>query len=264
MIQKKHLLLLILYFWNALGFSQNTIPTEKLELNSWEIDNYFGFDNQKNQYGIKNNVVIKRSTTDFEYKNIGLGKITHIDFQNPLQIIVFYKDFNTVVLLDNQLNEIKRIDFNLKPELIQLEAVGLSAQNQLWIYDGITNRIGLYNITNDHLKWISTPLKSGLKNYFSDYTFFYWIDHNNQLFTSSIYGTINTLGTLPKYDKMQLLSNSTALYLHENAIYFYEITRERSRKIKLTENFVDNFFFKDGILAIFTQNKITNYKLILP
>lgn len=264
MIQKKHLLLLILCFWNALGFSQNTIPTEKLELNSWEIDNYFGFDNQKNQYGIKNNVVIKRSTTDFEYKNIGLGKITHIDFQNPLQIIVFYKDFNTVVLLDNQLNEIKRIDFNLKPELIQLEAVGLSAQNQLWFYDGISNKIGLYNITNDYLKWISTPLKNGLKNYFSDYTFFYWIDHTNQLFTSSIYSTINTLGTLPKYDKMQLLSNSTALYLHENAIYFYEITRERSSKIKLTENFVDNFFFKDGILAIFTQNIITNYKLILP
>jgi hypothetical protein len=84
------------------------------------------------------------------------------------------------------------------------------------------------------------------------------------LFTSSIYGTINTLGTIPKHDKMRLLSNSTALYLHENAIYFYEITRERSSKIKLTENFVDNFFFKDGILAIFTQNKITNYKLILP
>jgi hypothetical protein len=264
MIQKKHLILLILCFWNALGFSQNTIPSEKLDSNTWEIDNYLGFDNQKNQYGIKNNVIIKRSTTNFEYKNIGLGKITNIDFQNPLQIIVFYKDFNTVVLLDNQLNEIKRIDFNLNPELIQLEAVGLSAQNQLWIYDGITNKIGLYNITNDYLKWISTPIKSGIKNYFSDYTFFYWTDTTNQLFSSTIYGTVNTLGTVPKHDKMQLLSNSTALYLHENEIYFYEITKERSSEIKLTENFVGNFFFKDGILAIFTQNIITNYKLILP
>jgi hypothetical protein len=84
------------------------------------------------------------------------------------------------------------------------------------------------------------------------------------LFSSTIYGTINTLGFVPKYDKMQLLSNSTALYSHENEIYFYEITKERSSKIKLTENFVGNFFFKDGILAIFTQNIITNYKLILP
>ena len=50
----------------------------------------------------------------------------------------------------------------------------------------------------------------------------------------------------------------------ENEIYFYEITKERSSKIKLSENFVGNFFFKDGILAIFTQNIITNYKLILP
>jgi hypothetical protein len=264
MIQKKYLLQLILCFSISLGFSQNTIPSEKLDSNAWEIDNYLGFDNQNNQYGIKNNVIIKRSTTDFEYKNIGLGKITHIDFQNPLQIVIFYKNFNTVVLLDNQLNELKRIDFNLNPELIQLEAVGLSAQNQLWIYDGITNRIGLYNITNDHLKWISTPIKSGIKNYFSDYTFFYWINDTNQLFSSTIYGTINTLGTVPKHDKMQLLSNSTALYFHENEIYFYEITKERSSKIKLTENFVGNFFFKDGILAIFTQNIITNYKLILP
>lgn len=264
MIQKKHLILLILCFWNAFGFSQNTIPTEKLDINTWEIDIFLGFDNQKNHYGIKNNVIIKRSTSDFEYKNVGLGKIYNVDFQNPLQIVVFYKDFNTVVLLDNQLNEIKRIDFNLIPELVQLEAVGLSAQNQLWVYDGISNKIGLYNITNDYLKWISTPLKSGLKNYCSDYTFFYWLDHTNQLFTSSIYGSINTLGTLPKYDKIQLLNNSTALYLFENEIYFNEITKDKSSKIKLAENFVNNFFFKDGILAIFTQNKITNYKLILP
>ena len=264
MIQKKPLILLILCFWNAFGFSQNTIPTEKLDINTWEIDIFLGFDNQKNHYGIKNNVIIKRSTSDFEYKNVGLGKIYNVDFQNPLQIVVFYKDFNTVVLLDNQLNEIKRIDFNLNPELVQLDAVGLSAQNQFWIYDGITNKIGLYNITNNHLKWISTPLKRSIKNYFSDYTFFYWIDTTNQLYSSSLYGTIKAIGSVPKYNKIQLLNNSTALYLYENEIYFYDVTRERSSKIKLAENFVDNFFFKDGILAIFTQNKITNYKLILP
>jgi hypothetical protein len=264
MTQKKYLLLLILCFLISLGFSQNTIPSEKIDHYAWEIENYLGFDSQKNQYGIQDNIIIMNSTINFEYKNVGLGKISKVDFQNPLQIIVFYKDFNTVVLLDNQLNEIKRIDFNLNPELIQLEAIGLSAQNQLWFYDGITNKIGLYNITNDHLKWISTPLKSGIKKYFSDYTFFYWTDVNNQLFSSSIYGTINRIGTVPKHDKMQLLSNSTVLYSYENEIYFYEITEERSSKIKLAENFVDNFFFKDGILAIFTQNKITNYKLILP
>ncbi len=65
MIQKKYLLQLILCFSISLGFSQNTIPSEKLDSNALEIDNYFGFDNQNNQYGIKNNVIIKRSTTNF-------------------------------------------------------------------------------------------------------------------------------------------------------------------------------------------------------
>ena len=240
------------------------LSTEKVNSISWSTERYLGFDSQQNHYSINNNVIIKRGNNLFEYKNVDLGKITFIDFLNPLQIIVFYKDFNTIVLLDNQLNEIKRINFNLNPEPIQLEATGLSAQNQLWFYDEISNKIGLYHIKNNTLKWISTPLKSGFKNYFSDFTFFYWIDHTNQLFSSSIYGTINRLGVLPKYDKIQLLNNSTALYTYENEIYFYEISKEKSSKIELAENFVNNFFFKDGILAIFTQNKITNYKLILP
>ena len=56
---------------------------------------------------------------------------------------------------------------------ITLQVTGIANFMTITNEIGITNRIGLYNITNDHLKWISTPIKSGIKNYFSDYTFFY-------------------------------------------------------------------------------------------
>jgi hypothetical protein len=259
-----------LFFWfcsfvSVVAFSQTTLKTAKLDSVTWDIDRYLGFDAQENQYAIKDNVVLKRTTNEIlVYKNLGLGKIERVDFQNPLQLVVFYKEFNTLVLLDNQLNETKRIDFNLNPTLIQLEAMGLSAQNQLWVYDGNSNRLGLYSTTTDQTKWITVPYSNPLINYASDYTYFYWVDSLNKVATSSIYGKLSLIGSVPKYEKIQLIDASTALYIRERQLYLYDIAKGSTKKIEITENFVDNFFFKDGILAIFTQNKITNYKLILP
>ena len=184
--------------------SQNEIPALKLETIKLECDIFLGFDNQQNSYFIKENVLIKKSPTKhFQYNNLSLGKITNVDFQNPLEIVIFYKNFNTVVLLDNQLNEIKKIDFNLKSIPINLEAVALSSQNQIWIYDSISSKIGLYNVNTDTFKWISTMLENPISYYESDYTHFYWTDINLNLYRISIYGTIEKLGILPKFDEIQ-------------------------------------------------------------
>lgn len=50
----------------------------------------------------------KNNTQLWQYKNLSLGKITKIDLQNPLKIVLFYEGFNSVILLDNQLNEIQK------------------------------------------------------------------------------------------------------------------------------------------------------------
>ena len=56
-----------------------------------------------------------------EYKNISLGKITKVDLQNPLKIVLFYENFNTAVLLDNQLNETQKINFSENTIPIQVD-----------------------------------------------------------------------------------------------------------------------------------------------
>ena len=262
---KHFLVFLFCYFFSVAAFSQTTLITEKLDSIRWSVDRYLGFDPQQSQYAIEDNVLLKRTKNQIVvYKNLGLGKIERVDFQNPLQLVVFYKEFNTIVLLDNQLNETKRIDLNLSPTFIQLEAMGLSVQNKLWVFDGNSNQLGLYSTTKDHTNWITVPNSNPLVTYASDYTFFYWIDSQKKLTSSTIYGKVTVLGNLPKYDTIQLIDATTAVYCIEKQLYLYDIVRGSSRKIEITENFVDNFFFKDGILAIFTQNKITNYKLILP
>ena len=262
---KKILFITFLNFYYLYVSSQNVIPALKLETIKLECDIFLGFDNQQNSYFIKENVLIKKSPTKhFQYNNLSLGKITNVDFQNPLEIVIFYKNFNMVVLLDNQLNEIKKIDFNLKSTPVTLEAVALSSQNQIWIYDSISSKIGLYNINTDTFKWISTMLENPISYYESDYTHFYWTDINLNLYRISIYGTIEKLGILPKFDAIQFTKNGNSIYKTDDKLYYYDLTSKSSSKIAIDEKIISKFFFRDGILSIFTQNEITNYKIILP
>ena len=265
MFQKNIFLIFMTFLIVEITFSQNAIYTENIDKTLLLTDTFLGFDNQQNQYSIKDNVLSKNSKLiNYQYKNVSLGKITRVDFQNPLQIVVFYNDFNTAILLDNQLNETKKIDFNLLSEAVNIDAIALSSQNQLWFFDAISSKIGLYNLTNDSFKWISTTLEHSIKHYNSNYTHFYWLNDKNKFYSISIYGTIETFDRFPEFDTIQLINSEIALYTNDNQLLYYEIANNRSTKIKIAENFVTNFFFADGILAIFTQNEITNYKIILP
>ena len=265
MTAKKILFILIINFLCFSLQSQEVIPAVKQSDTQLTCDIFLGFDNQKSIYSLKNNILTKNSNgITYQYNNLSLGKITNVDFQNPLQIVIFYKNFNTVVLLDNQLNEIKKIDFNLQSTPINLEAVALSSQNQIWIYDSISSKIGLYNVNTDTFKWISTMLENPILYYESDYTHFYWTDINLNLYRISIYGTIEKLGILPKFDVIQLTKNGNSIYKIDDELYYYDLTSKSSSKIAIDEKIISKFFFRDGILSIFTQNEITNYKIILP
>lgn len=265
MTAKKILFILIINFLCFSLQSQEVIPAVKQSDTQLTCDIFLGFDNQKSIYSLKNNILTKNSDgITYQYNNLSLGKITNVDFQNPLQIVVFYKNFNTVVLLDNQLNEIKKIDFNLQSTPVTIEAVALSSQNQIWIYDSISSKIGLYNVNTDTFKWISTMLENTISYYESDYTHFYWTDINLNLYRISVYGTIEKLGILPKFDVIELTKNGNSIYKIDDELYYYDLNSKSSSKIAIDEKIISKFFFRDGILSIFTQNEITNYKIILP
>src|SRR5690606_23871748 len=95
-----------LFFFSVLGFSQKA-ELKFISTIAVEADLYFGKDALGYDYFSKNNVLYKQKNSEkWEYKNLSLGKITLVDLINPLKILVFYQDFNSVVLLDNQLSEI--------------------------------------------------------------------------------------------------------------------------------------------------------------
>jgi hypothetical protein len=261
----KNSIQIILLFVSISVFSQKEIETKLIDSLEVKADTYIGRDNLKNDYFSFKNVIKKRnSSQEYEYQNLSLGKIKGICITNPLQIVVFYEDFNSLVLLDNQLNETQQINANRFETPVKIEAYGLASQNQVWLYDGFLQKISLYNFKTDTNKTISTPISGKIKDYHSDYNYFYWTDESNTLYSISLFGKIKNVGVIPEYDDIQIIDESKIILKKNNELTFIDVNMQLVQKISLIEKSIDNFFYTNGILTIFTFSQINNYKIELP
>ena len=137
----KYILLFILFpVW---VWSQQLSLVETWPL---DADTFIGIDSYKDIYYIKNQVFYKKNNTNtFNFKDFQLGQIYSVDIINPMTIAVYYQDFNTVVLLDNKLSEIERINFNNLSEFINSSQAMVAANNSLWFINMDSQQLELYN-----------------------------------------------------------------------------------------------------------------------
>ena len=198
------------------------------------------------------------------YKNVVLGKITAVDIINPLQIVLFYEQFNTVILLDNQLNEIQKINFSRLEVPIMTSNVSFSGRNQLWIYNTINQKLGLFDTTKNTINEFAIPVQGTIKHSQSDFNNFYWIDDFNNCYSCTIFGKTTLLCNVPAYDHIQIIDKERLLFSVNNKLYILNYIKKSIFEIEIVENSFDNFYYKDQILAIFTDQEIKNFKITLP
>src|SRR5438552_190098 len=68
---------------------------------------YFTADNLGNFYTVREDELIKylpNGKMFARYSNLKLGSISAIDVTNPLKILLYYRDFQQIIFLDNQLS----------------------------------------------------------------------------------------------------------------------------------------------------------------
>lgn len=82
------------------------------------------------------------------------GQATLLDVSNPLKILLYYKDFSTIVVLDRFLNIRNTIDLR-KQNILQVKAIALSYDNKIWLYDELENK--LKKIDDDGKLLLETP-----------------------------------------------------------------------------------------------------------
>lgn len=255
--------LLVVSFSIAYGQNQKLYPTLQDSF-SFKADTYVGFDQFRFLYYITEDGLYKTKDNEtFEYKNPTLGKITKVDLQNPLKVVQFYETFNSAILLDNQCNEIQKINFSKNTIPISITAVGVASQNQLWVYDNLNQQVGLFDYLKNNYKAISTSFPESIKHYQSDLNTFYWIDYKNNWFSCNIYGKITTKGKTPEFDCIEIINDHKYIFSKNNVLIFEDINKIETYKIEISEKTFKKFYYKDQILSIFTSTGITNYKITI-
>src|SRR6186997_880367 len=68
------------------------------------------------------------------------GKVAQLDVTNPLRVLLYYKDFSTIVILDRLLANRSTIDLR-KQDIFHVEAVCLSYDNKIWLYDEFEHKL---------------------------------------------------------------------------------------------------------------------------
>lgn len=122
------------------------------------------------------------------------GKVSAIEVSNPLRVVLYYKNFSTIVVLDRLLNIRSAIDLR-QQNIFQVQAVGLSYDNKIWLYDELEHK--LKKIDEDGKLLFETSDFRQLFNEAFSFTsifdqdgFIYLYDMQKGVFVFDYYGTL--------------------------------------------------------------------------
>ena len=97
----------------------------------------YGFTTQANQIG-------NTMQEQFRFNNNTLGDLSLIDATNPFNLLLYYPDFQTAIILDRTMNETNRFDF-IELGVPSVNAIALSNDNQIWYYDELDFKLKKIN-----------------------------------------------------------------------------------------------------------------------
>ncbi len=142
------------------------------------------------------------------------GTVYAMDVTNPMKVLLYYKDFSTIVMLDRYLNRVNRIDLR-KSGIFQAKAVGLSYDNNVWIFDEQSAKLKkidengrLLSETTD-LRQVLDVTPSPVKIIDRD-GFVYVYDMMNGLYVFDYYGTLKNTIALTGISDLQVIGKTIA------------------------------------------------------
>ncbi|MCB0465331.1 MAG: hypothetical protein KDC78_06600 [Aequorivita sp.] len=265
---KYHCIFYILFhvcFQVSFGQSLKEISKSPLK-----VDTFIGFDNYKNSYFIKNRVINKQGPDgNFLFNDLQLGRITSVDILNPLKVVVFFQDTNTVVFLDNKLSEIQRINFNNLPNFLNVSTATNAGSNSLWLFNVDTQQLELYNYGSKLQTVVSQPFPGKLISQASNFNYCFTLTER-KLRAFNIYGSI--LNEVPSegYEKI-IQQNENLVALKENSLYYIPDFAKRNDaishetvKLSLTEITIKDLQLTNDFLYIYDGEILHTFKLTIP
>ena len=150
MLKVLHFICLFFLINIGQSIAQEQLAFEKMLTLSSDI-RYFVVDDLLNIYTVNaKNEVFKYDIEGnelFRYSNNELGELASIDVSNPLNILLFFPEYQTAIALDRTLSQSGVFDF-FSAEILDVSVLCLSTDNKIWIYDSSNYKLKLIDETS--------------------------------------------------------------------------------------------------------------------
>ena len=227
------------------------------------LNTFLGIDSYNDTFYIKDQVLYKKNATSiFNFKDFQLGEIYSVDIVNPMNIAVYYQDFNTVVLLDNKLSEIERINFNYIFEYINSSQAKIAANNSLWVFNMDSQQLELFNYRSNSKLLVSQPINGEVLSLASNFNYSFVLTED-KIRAYNIYGSLLAEINNEGFQKIVQL-NENLIALKDNELYYIDKETREITKIKSPEISVKDLQLTQDFLYIYNENQISTFKLTLP
>ncbi len=228
-----------------------------------DADQFIGIDTFDALYYTKDQILYKKwNSQSWQYGDYSLGNITSVHILNPLKIIVFYANTNTVLFLDKYLTEIDRIAFNTLSEFKNVSFVSPANDTNFWIFDSNTQQLELFDSVARSTIVTTQPLPTIPISQNSNF-YYCWLANDTQLLQFNTYGTLTNTFAIEHIKDIRVSTNHL-VFQKENGLYRLSYTTNTIEKIKLPEITTKQFYVTNEILYIYDRSTIHSFDLTPP
>lgn len=241
--------------------AQTSITAKFIKKEALNVDNIVDVDNFGTTYYINNSTFyLQTKDKTINYSNVQLGNITSANAFNPLKINLFYKDFNSVVVLDNRLAEIVKIDFNFLQPFRNLTHISTANNNAIWLFDQNTQQLELFDYISHKTIAKTLPIDDTIIDITSNYNFC-WLMSNAFIYAYNYFGSL--IYKIPNNGYTSIkVSHENLFLLKENQLFYKAKNTNKVEAVKLPQLLINQFLVTNETLYIYDHEFLYQYQLI--
>lgn len=254
------IIIICLVFGCSFILQPNDTP---LHISFTEKNSHVEVDAFGNIYVINDNEIVKYNVDGVLQKKFSTkryGKIDFVDAMNPLKVLVYYKDFQQILFLDNQLTA--------SSNMISLESLGheqsslvcSSSNNSFWIYDKQNNELCRFDselkslVKTGNLKRI---LDVDIKpNYMQEHNNFVYLNCPNEgILVFDIYGTFYKTVPLKNLKEFNIV-NGDVFYFDNHRLKQYQAQTFNTIEKQFTDTLMLNVIWQNNKIYKIYQDSL--------
>lgn len=237
------------------AFGQTYHKTSQIPLS---VNKFIGYDSYDHLYTVTDMVLRKENASMvYEFTDFQLGNITSVDIINPFNVVVFYAQTNTAILLDNKLSLIEQINFNYLTDVANISSVSNAGGNKLWLFNADTQQLELLNYRNNSKNSISLPIAEIITDQASDFNYNYVLTPT-AIKTYTVFGGI--VETVPFLGGEKVMTHKgRVMVVRDNLIYEIIEGVPNLLSIKTTQISIQDLQVFEDFLYIYDRKNVHTF-----